>query len=57
VHTFKNTSSAMGKLLECTIPGDTGDYFRAMHKMQSESGYNPETFAEINERFVTEFVA
>jgi mannose-6-phosphate isomerase-like protein (cupin superfamily) len=56
VHTFKNTSSSMGKLLEWTIPGDNGDYFRAMHKMETESGFNPETFAEINERFVTEFV-
>ena len=56
VHTFKNTSGSMGKLLEWTIPGDNGDYFRAMHKMETESGFNPETFAEINERFVTEFV-
>jgi mannose-6-phosphate isomerase-like protein (cupin superfamily) len=57
VHTFKNVSDGMGRLLEWTIPGDNGDYFRAMHKMESESGFNPETFAEINARFVTEFVA
>ncbi len=57
VHTFKNTSGAMGKLLEWTIPGDNGDYFRAMHKMETDGGFNPEAFAEINERFVTEFVA
>jgi mannose-6-phosphate isomerase-like protein (cupin superfamily) len=57
VHTFKNTSDRMGKLLEWTIPGDNGDYFRAMHKMETEGGFNPEAFAEINERFVTEFVA
>jgi hypothetical protein len=25
--------------------------------METESGFNPETFAEINERYVTEFVA
>ena len=56
VHTFKNTSASMGKLLEWTIPGDNGDYFRAMHKMETESGFNPETFAAINERYVTEFV-
>jgi mannose-6-phosphate isomerase-like protein (cupin superfamily) len=56
VHTFKNTSSSMGRLLEWTIPGDNGDYFRAMHKMETDGGFNPETFAEINQRYVTEFV-
>jgi mannose-6-phosphate isomerase-like protein (cupin superfamily) len=56
VHTFKNIASTTGKLLEWTIPGDNGDYFRAMHKMETQGGFNPETFAEINRRFVTEFV-
>jgi hypothetical protein len=46
----------MGRLLEWTIPGDNGDYFRAMHQMEANGGFNPETFAEINDRFVTEFV-
>jgi mannose-6-phosphate isomerase-like protein (cupin superfamily) len=56
VHTFKNVASTMGRLLEWTIPGDNGDYFRAMHQMESAGGFNPETFAQINQRFVTEFV-
>ncbi|HEY3849066.1 MAG TPA: cupin domain-containing protein [Acetobacteraceae bacterium] len=56
VHTFKNVASTTGKLLEWTIPGDNGDYFRAMHQMEATGGFNPETFAEINQRFVTEFV-
>jgi len=56
VHTFKNITSTMGRLLEWTIPGDNGDYFRAMHQMEANGGFNPETFAEINDRFVTEFV-
>ncbi len=56
VHTFKNVASTLGKLLEWTIPGDNGDYFRAMHAMEAAGGFNPETFAEINQRFVTEFV-
>ena len=57
VHTFKNVTSAMGKILEWTIPGDNGDYFRAMHNMEANGGFNPETFAAINQRYVTEFVA
>jgi len=56
VHTFKNVSSGMGKLLEWTIPGSNGDYFRAMSKMEAAGGFNPETFAAINRQFVTEFV-
>ena len=56
VHTFKNISASMGKLLEWTIPGDNGDYFRAMHEMETNGGFSPEKFAAINERFVTEFV-
>ncbi len=56
VHTFKNIAGTMGRLLEWTIPGDNGDYFRAMHQMEAGGGFNPETFAEINQRFVTEFV-
>jgi len=56
VHTFKNVASTMGKILEWTIPGDNGDYFRAMHEMEAGGGFNPETIAEINRRFVTEFV-
>ena len=56
VHTFKNISATTGKLLEWTIPGENGDYFRAMHEMETNGGFNPEKFAEINQRFVTEFV-
>ena len=56
VHTFKNISATMGKLLEWTIPGENGDYFRAMHEMETNGGFNPEKFAEINQRYVTEFV-
>jgi mannose-6-phosphate isomerase-like protein (cupin superfamily) len=56
VHTFKNVSSGNGKLLEWTIPGSNGDYFRAMHEMESNGGFDPVKFAEINQRFVTEFV-
>jgi mannose-6-phosphate isomerase-like protein (cupin superfamily) len=55
VHAFKNTSSSDGKLLEWTIPGSNGDYFRAMHEMETSGGFDPEKFAEINRRFVTEF--
>ena|ERR1035438_3448242 len=57
VHTFKNVGSTTGKILEWTIPGNNGDYFRAMHQMETAGGFDPEKFAEINQRFVTEFVA
>lgn len=56
VHTFKNISDKMGRLLEWTIPGSNGDYFRAMHAMEQNGGFNQETFAAINKTFVTEFV-
>ncbi len=56
VHTFKNTSDRVGRLLEWTIPGSNGDYFRALHEMEQNGGFNPETFAAINKKFVTEFV-
>ena len=56
VHTFKNISGEMGRLLEWTIPGSNGDYFRAMDKMESSGGFNPEKFAAINREYVTEFV-
>ena len=56
VHTFKNVTTTMGRLLEWTIPGENGDYFRAMHAMEAEGGFNPETFAAINRQFETEFV-
>jgi mannose-6-phosphate isomerase-like protein (cupin superfamily) len=56
VHAFKNTASTTGKLLEWTIPGSNGDYFRAMHEMETNGGFDPEKFAAINQRFVTEFV-
>jgi mannose-6-phosphate isomerase-like protein (cupin superfamily) len=56
VHAFKNIASTAGKLLEWTIPGSNGDYFRAMHEMEAAGGFDPEKFAAINRRFVTEFV-
>jgi mannose-6-phosphate isomerase-like protein (cupin superfamily) len=56
VHAFTNTAGSDGKLLEWTIPGSNGDYFRAMHEMETNGGFDPEKFAEINRRFVTEFV-
>jgi mannose-6-phosphate isomerase-like protein (cupin superfamily) len=55
-HGFKNIATTPGKLLEWTIPGSNGDYFRAMHEMESAGGFDAEKFAEINRRFVTEFV-
>jgi mannose-6-phosphate isomerase-like protein (cupin superfamily) len=57
VHGFTNISDAPGRLLEWTIPGENGDYFRAMHEMETNGGFNPETFDAINRRFVTEFVS
>ncbi len=56
VHTFKNISDNVGRLLEWTIPASNGDYFRAMHEMEQNGGFNPATFAAINKKFVTEFV-
>ncbi len=56
VHTFKNSSSSNGKMLEWTIPGSNGDYFRAIHEMETGGGFDPAKFAEINRRFVTDFV-
>src|ERR1017187_3553047 len=56
VHAFTNTASSAGRLLEWTIPGSNGDYFRAVHEMETTGGFDPEKFAEINRRFVTEFV-
>jgi mannose-6-phosphate isomerase-like protein (cupin superfamily) len=56
VHTFKNVSASMGRILEWTIPGENGDYFRAMHEMEAGGGFSPEKFAAINQQFVTEFV-
>ncbi len=55
-HGFTNISDSMGRLLEWTIPGGNGDYFREMNQMESSGGFNPETFAAINRKFVTEFV-
>lgn len=55
-HAFTNISDETGKLLEWTIPGGNGDYFREVNAMESTGGFNPETFAAINEKFVTEFV-
>jgi quercetin dioxygenase-like cupin family protein len=56
VHTFKNISASNGRLLEWTIPGDNGDYFRAIHEMEANGGFDPVKFAAINQQFVTEFV-
>lgn len=56
VHAFKNISGEMGKILEWTIPGGNGDYFREMDQMEQAGGFNPERFAAINRKFVTEFV-
>lgn len=56
VHAFKNIAGETGKLLEWTIPGSNGDYFRAMHEMEAAGGFEPEKFAAINRRFVTGFV-
>jgi mannose-6-phosphate isomerase-like protein (cupin superfamily) len=57
VHTFRNISATNGKLLEWTIPGSNGNYFRAIHDMETNGGFDPVKFAEINQRYVTEFVA
>jgi mannose-6-phosphate isomerase-like protein (cupin superfamily) len=56
VHAFKNVASTLGKVLEWTIPGSNGDYFRAVHEMEADGGFDPEKFGEINRQFVTEFV-
>lgn len=56
VHTFKNISDQPGRVLEWTIPGSNGDYFRAVHAMEQNGAFDPDTFAAINKKFVTEFV-
>jgi len=56
VHAFKNVASTSGKVLEWTIPGSNGAYFRAVHEMEAAGGFAPDKFAEINRQFVTEFV-
>jgi mannose-6-phosphate isomerase-like protein (cupin superfamily) len=56
VHAFKNVARTPGKLLEWTIPGSNGPYFRAVHEMEAGGGFDPEKFAAINRRFATEFV-
>ncbi len=56
VHAFTNIASTPGRMLEWTIPGNNGDYFQAVDKMQTESGFDPEKFAAINQAFATEFV-
>ncbi len=56
VHAFMNVASTLGKVLEWTIPGSNGDYFRAVHAMEASGGFDPEKFGEINRQFVTEFV-
>ncbi|HTW70611.1 MAG TPA: cupin domain-containing protein [Acetobacteraceae bacterium] len=55
-HAFTNISAETGKLLEWTIPGGNGDYFREMDQMEKSGGFNPDTFDAINRKFVTEFV-
>ncbi len=56
VHAFTNIASVPGKLLEWTIPGSNGDYFRAVREMETNGGFDREKFAEINRRYLTEFV-
>jgi mannose-6-phosphate isomerase-like protein (cupin superfamily) len=56
VHAFKNVAGTLGKVLEWTIPGSNGDYFRAVHAMEVDGGFDPEKFGEINRQFVTEFI-
>jgi len=56
VHAFTNVGGAMGKILEWTIPGGNGDYFRAVHDMGATGGFDVEKLAAINGQFVTEFV-
>ncbi len=56
VHAFKNVASTLGRVLEWTIPGSNGDYFRAVHAMEAAGGFDPEKFGEINRQFVTEFI-
>jgi mannose-6-phosphate isomerase-like protein (cupin superfamily) len=41
VHAFKNVGGAVGKVLEWTIPGSNGDYFRAVHTMEAGGGFDP----------------
>ena len=56
VHAFSNIASTLGRVLEWTIPGNNGDYFQAVDRMQTEGGFDPEKFAAINKEFATEFV-
>jgi quercetin dioxygenase-like cupin family protein len=56
VHAFTNVGDAVGKVLEWTIPGSNGGYFKAVHEMETNGGFDPEKFAAINREFVTEFV-
>lgn len=55
VHAFTNVGSGNGRILEWTIPGENEHYFRAVHDMEHGSGFTPEQFAAINQRFATEF--
>ena len=56
VHAFSNIASTSGRVLEWTIPGNNGDYFQAVDKMQTEGGFDREKFAAINKEFATDFV-
>lgn len=55
VHSIKNIGTTAGRALEWTVPGGNGDYFREMHRMGAGGGFNPAVFAEINQRYRTEF--
>jgi mannose-6-phosphate isomerase-like protein (cupin superfamily) len=56
VHAFSNIASTPSRVLEWTIPGNNGDYFQAVDKMQTEGGFDPAKLAVINKEFATEFV-
>jgi mannose-6-phosphate isomerase-like protein (cupin superfamily) len=55
VHAFTNIGETTGKMLEWTVPGTNEPYFKAVHAMEREVGFDPARFAEINRHFETEF--
>jgi mannose-6-phosphate isomerase-like protein (cupin superfamily) len=55
-HSFKNIGASTARLLEWTVPGDNEPYFRTVHEMDVNGGFDPKRLAEINERFATEFI-
>ena len=56
VHSFKNIGTSSAKLLEWTIPGGNESYFRKVHEMEANAGFDPKRLTEINKQLATEFI-